>query len=482
MKSRICTNPLEVPNAYLCQNGFHSHTNNLSDAAKVLAESVRKISNTLAPSRWYLNNGSASSSPSHSSMIRESVPPGICVSNGFVRTLQYFFCTMSTRLFDHFLLVRVSDGTEKDTCPVPYIRYQYSVSTDSVVPEAVLGFCYPDCQELTRTSQVQGENFTFVLTDAEGMKMYGFCRRHLPASSAAKKVDDYLECVCLLSRWPFFAMFNAILEYIQIRWLLVPGAVFPFLHAILEHPFPLPGEIFTIKIHGSSEERNAEESFTFERNEDAPPPNMDILFKLLTCEDIITLLTCLLLEKRIILTAKKLSTLSACIHSIMALLYPFYWQHIFIPLMPANLLSYACAPMPYCIGVHSEHLQSILALPLDETVLVNLNDGKIGIINSSSKFLRLPTNESSLLLYSIEAIVKNRHKGLGIDTIAICDAFLKCFVSLFGIWRRYVRTAGGKAGPRYKIDVDSWIIDSSEIGEEYAEFMTVFFIFLFNCN
>ena len=50
----------------------------------------------------------------------------------------------------------------------------------------------------------------------------------------------------------------------------------------------------------------------------------------------------------------------------MTLLYPFEWQHIFIPLLPRALLSYICAPMPFLIGVHANDVEEMLSLPLEE--------------------------------------------------------------------------------------------------------------------
>lgn len=32
--------------------------------------------------------------------------------------------------------------------------------------------------------------------------------------------------------------------------------------------------------------------------------------------------------------------LTACLHGSVALLYPMYWQHVYIPVLPAHLLDY----------------------------------------------------------------------------------------------------------------------------------------------
>ena len=34
------------------------------------------------------------------------------------------------------------------------------------------------------------------------------------------------------------------------------------------------------------------------------------------------------------------------------LLYPIWWQHVFIPILPSKLIDYVAAPMPLLIGLH----------------------------------------------------------------------------------------------------------------------------------
>ena len=37
------------------------------------------------------------------------------------------------------------------------------------------------------------------------------------------------------------------------------------------------------------------------------------------------------------------------------LLYPFVWPHIYIPIVPCNLLNYLQAPMPFIMGIHKSN-------------------------------------------------------------------------------------------------------------------------------
>jgi hypothetical protein len=52
----------------------------------------------------------------------------------------------------------------------------------------------------------------------------------------------------------------------------------------------------------------------------------DPLFHTMSLEQILYIFECVLLEKKLIVCAKHLDTLTACVNAISALVYPFYWQ------------------------------------------------------------------------------------------------------------------------------------------------------------
>jgi hypothetical protein len=80
------------------------------------------------------------------------------------------------------------------------------------------------------------------------------------------------------------------------------------------------------------------------------------------------------------------------------LLYPFEWQHIFIPLLPPSLLSYLCAPMPFLVGIHSSDLDEMLSLPLEEIIVIDLDNGSLGIVNGATEVVKLPSDVREPLL------------------------------------------------------------------------------------
>jgi hypothetical protein len=67
------------------------------------------------------------------------------------------------------------------------------------------------------------------------------------------------------------------------------------------------------------------------------------LFSCVSVKNIVHLFSNALLERRIILVAENLSTLSSCVMAASNLLQPFHWQHVYIPVLPLVLMDYCFA-------------------------------------------------------------------------------------------------------------------------------------------
>lgn len=61
-----------------------------------------------------------------------------------------------------------------------------------------------------------------------------------------------------------------------------------------------------------------------------------------------------------------LSLLTGCAHALLALLYPFDWQHVFIPVLPTSLIDFVCSPLPYIIGINPSCIKQLDELEMEE--------------------------------------------------------------------------------------------------------------------
>ncbi|KAI0425604.1 dDENN domain-containing protein [Xylaria sp. FL1042] len=109
------------------------------------------------------------------------------------------------------------------------------------------------------------------------------------------------------------------------------------------------------------------------------------LFRSLSLENIVTLFEYAMSESRIILLSSHTAMLHLASHALASLLYPLTWASIFIPILPARLLSALDAPCPYIVGI--ERRYDNIELPDDDYVLVDLDKDTI---DSTSQPVRLP--------------------------------------------------------------------------------------------
>ncbi|ROT43411.1 DENN domain-containing protein [Sodiomyces alkalinus F11] len=99
------------------------------------------------------------------------------------------------------------------------------------------------------------------------------------------------------------------------------------------------------------------------------------LFRCLSLDNMMTLFEAALAESRIIFLSSHTGMLHLACHALVTLLYPLKWASIFIPVLPARLLSALEAPCPYIIGIERRYER--IELPDDDYVLVDLDKDTI---------------------------------------------------------------------------------------------------------
>ncbi|XP_029995493.1 DENN domain-containing protein 2C isoform X1 [Sphaeramia orbicularis] len=237
-----------------------------------------------------------------------------------------------------------------------------------VIPQ----FCFPDSQDWKPCAHMPSETFSFVLTGEDGSRWFCYCRKILPSGKGKRLPEVH----CIVSKLGCFDLFAKILELVEKRREISPALVYPFMRSVMEAPFPAPGRTVTVKsfLPGSGNE-----VLTLCRPVDSRLEHVDFdsLLQCLSVGKLLQVFASLLLERRVIFIAEKLSVLSRCSHAALALLYPFTWQHTFVPVLPANMLDISCSPTPFLIGVLSPYLPELLELPIEEVLIVDLCADKL---------------------------------------------------------------------------------------------------------
>ncbi|KAG5272094.1 hypothetical protein AALO_G00161590 [Alosa alosa] len=296
--------------------------------------------------------------------------------------------------------------------PDPEVRRRFPEDyIDQETLQTLPKFCFPFSADSLSVSQV-GQNFTFVLTDIESKQRFGFCRLSSGAHS----------CHCILSYLPWFEVFykllNTLADYSlkgqdsQLKELL------DSLHAL---SIPEPGVPVHLSVHSYFTVPDCRELPSIPENR-----NLTEYFVAVDVNNMLHLYASMLYERRVLLCCSKLSTLTACVHGAAALLYPMYWQHVYIPVLPQHLIDYCCAPMPYLIGVHSSLMEKVRSMALDDVVVLNVD----------TNTLETPFDDLQSLPNDVVSSLKNRLKKVSTTTgDGVSRAFLKAQAALFGSYR-----------------------------------------------
>ncbi|KAM9218083.1 DENN domain-containing protein 1A isoform 5-T5 [Leptosomus discolor] len=266
----------------------------------------------------------------------------------------------------------------------PEVRRQFPEGySDQEVLQTLTKFCFPFCVDSHAVNQV-GQNFTFVLTDIDSKQRFGFCR----LSSGAKS------CFCILSYLPWFEVFykllNILADYSAKGQDSQRSELLETFHKLT---IPEPGTSVHLGVHSY---------FTVPDIRELPsiPEN-----------------------------------LTACIHGSAAMLYPMFWQHVYIPVLPPHLLDYCCAPMPYLIGIHLSLMEKVRSMALEDVVILNVD----------TNTLETPFDDLQSLPNDVVSALKNRLKKVSTTTgDGVARAFLKAQASFFGSYRNALKIEPGE--------------------------------------
>ncbi|XP_038249733.1 DENN domain-containing protein 2A [Dermochelys coriacea] len=348
------------------------------------------------------------------------------------------------QLFEYFVVVSLHKK-QAGAAYVPEVTQQFPLKLERSFKfmreaedqlKAIPQFCFPDAKDWAPIYQFASETFSFVLTGEDGSRRFGYCRRLLPSGKGKRLPEVY----CIVSRLGCFNLFSKILDEVEKRRGISPALVQPLMRSVMEAPFPALGRTITVKnfLPGSGTE-----VIELRRPLDSRLEHVDFesLFSSLSVRHLSRVFASLLLERRVIFIADKLSTLSKCCHAMVALLYPFTWQHTYIPVLPPSMIDIVCSPTPFLIGLLTSSLPRLKELPVEEVLVVDL---------VNNRFLRQMEDEDSILPRKLQAALEHileqrnelasdkeegslngRHESSPLNEV-VSEAFVRFFVEIIG--------------------------------------------------
>ncbi|XP_076069162.1 SET domain binding factor isoform X2 [Oratosquilla oratoria] len=104
------------------------------------------------------------------------------------------------------------------------------------------------------------------------------------------------------------------------------------------------------------------------------------LFNQLGIKNVLVLFCAALTEHKILFHSRSYCRLTDASHALKALMYPFKYSHVYIPILPASLVEVLSTPTPFIMGVHSS-LQNDVAELMD-VIVADLDGGSIRVPES----------------------------------------------------------------------------------------------------
>ncbi|KAJ8412096.1 hypothetical protein AAFF_G00143630 [Aldrovandia affinis] len=352
-------------------------------------------------------------------------------------------CYASGQFFFEYLVV-VSLKKKKEGGYEPQITYQFpkrdgmmkfQKQEEEKTLKAITLFCFPEGINWTPLTEYHSETFSFVLTEIDGSRRNGYCRRLLPHGKGARRPEAY----CIISRVACFGLFSKIFDEVEKRRQIATAMIYPFMQSLREAPFPAPGH--TVKIKSFIPESGTE-IISLTRPLDSWLEHVDFrtLFRCLTDEEVLQVFATAVMERRIIFIAEELSTLSQVIHAVVALLYPFTWQHTFISIVPEILIDVVMAPTPYLLGVQKHMLDFVT--DQSDMLIVDLSEGADNtfIASIGDEQTIIPPKLEEEILLALNARKENSTPE-ELNKV-VSEAFLPFFVKTVGHFASYVKRDG----------------------------------------
>ncbi|OUC45805.1 putative dDENN domain protein, partial [Trichinella nativa] len=144
---------------------------------------------------------------------------------------------------------------------------------------------------------------------------------------------------------------------------------------------------------------------------------------IITVELFVKIYTCVLLERQVLFCSKELYLLMLFAETFQILLFPFRWQHVYVPILPCSQFVFLEAPLPFIMGLWYEETipENIFEL---KRISRSFDDDSLYVRDSrgdpaSEQHIALPLNvlNESESLAKLTAIARKVHVDISLDLV-----------------------------------------------------------------
>ncbi|KAJ8911049.1 hypothetical protein NQ315_004696 [Exocentrus adspersus] len=310
-----------------------------------------------------------------------------------------------SRLADYFVVVGYDHEKERSGISSGIILQRFPERDWSDTPfiDGIEWFCQPQGWALS-TERQEPRFFVSVLTDIDANRHYCAClcfneTLSITPSKPVDEEEDAVEGEAVLVR-PIPAISHHSIMYAPKCLVLVSRLDYietfrnclGIIYSVYIENMPVPLETLVGNILGCIQvppPGGPQVRFSIgagDRQALQPPlsPSLpvthcsvNLLFHQLGIRNVLVLFCAIMTEHKILFHSKSYNRLTEACRALTALMYPFRYTHVFIPLLPAPLVEVLSTPTPFIMGVHSS-LKSEVAELMD-VIVADLDGGSITI-------------------------------------------------------------------------------------------------------
>ncbi|XP_067950634.1 DENN domain-containing protein 5B-like isoform X2 [Watersipora subatra] len=265
-----------------------------------------------------------------------------------------------------------------------YAHYPYKDLLTKLDHQAVTTLCFPHGVSLYEHPPEEGSQFhPFIITREDGSKVHGaaltfyeqvrddgildqintLCKefhKELQKTSVGR-LSSYrplqqvyaAKCMCFVMSLPFHRASEASLLHLHKMAMKLSGSlplesyIYNLLYEVQLPPPARSSRLFVGKRNMSCYRPGGQELPLL----DYP---LSTVLSMLGPKQLITLVNCVLLEQRVLVTSCNYYRLMLVCESISALLFPFNWAHVYVPILPASMQHFLDAPVPFIMGLYKK--------------------------------------------------------------------------------------------------------------------------------
>ncbi|XP_067887409.1 DENN domain-containing protein 3 isoform X4 [Heterodontus francisci] len=265
--------------------------------------------------------------------------------------------------------------------------------------QALLQLCFPG--ELQIESEPKEDHYHFlVFTDVFGTRTYGVVvqfYRHIQEGNSFQHGQAHWNVavhnprmsmlyapfsVCLISKFPYYTALKDCLSCLTVQMkscheMDFDRKVRQFAAKLALVPSPPPGTLHLVFNMKPLE-------VVLPSREDPKDPVVDldlhIPFLCFKPKCILQILTCILIEQRIVFLSADWSLLTLIAECFILYLHPLQWQHTYVPILSKGMMDFLMAPTAFLMGCHVDYFKNVIS-EVEGLILVNIDEGTITFSN-----------------------------------------------------------------------------------------------------